>query len=237
MNKINFRSKSLYATISIFSILVIFLVLIVVYNSNSPEISALEKMPNYTEIKGKYNAEGLKYEKQPRMGNANAKVKIIEFADFKCPACKKWKEANWDSLKKEFLDTGKAEIYFVNYAFIDRDSILAASAGEAIAKQNNEKFWEYYEKLYDHQGDETEIWATPGFLLDFVKNNIDGIDYKLFEEDFKGHKYMLDVKEDYKTAGHYGINGTPQFMVNGKLLPDASYQGLSSAIENELSSK
>ncbi|MFD2881382.1 thioredoxin domain-containing protein [Paenibacillus rhizoplanae] len=23
------------------------------------------------------------------MGNANAKVKIIEFADFKCPACKK----------------------------------------------------------------------------------------------------------------------------------------------------
>ncbi|MFD1903481.1 thioredoxin domain-containing protein [Paenibacillus rhizoplanae] len=99
-------------------------------------------MPNYTEIKGKYNAEGLKYEKkQPRMGNANAKVKIIEFADFKCPACKKkWKEANWDSLKKEFLDTGKAEIYFINYAFIDRDSILAASAGEAIAKQNNEKF-------------------------------------------------------------------------------------------------
>ncbi|MEK3760945.1 hypothetical protein [Paenibacillus sp. FSL R7-0337] len=32
--------------------------------------------------------------------------------------------------------------------------------------KNNREFWEYYEKLYDHQGDETEIWATQGFLLD-----------------------------------------------------------------------
>ncbi|WP_052416782.1 thioredoxin domain-containing protein [Paenibacillus sp. FSL R5-0912] len=150
MNK--FRNKSLYFIISILSLLVIFLALLVVYNNNSPKISALEKMPNYTEIKGKYYVEGFKYEKQPHLGNTDAKVKVIEYADFKCPACKKWKEANRERLKKEFVDSGKAEIFFINYAFIDRDSILAASAGEAIAHQNNEIFWGFYEKMYVYVG-------------------------------------------------------------------------------------
>lgn len=234
MNKKKLQNKTLYSIISFLSIAVIFLVLLIIYNKDSPKISAFEEMPNYTEIKGKYIAEGLKYEKQPHLGKTDAKVKVIEFADFKCPACKKWKELNWSRLQKEFVETGKAEIFFINYPFIDRDSILAASAGETIAQQNNEKFWEFYEKLYDHQGDETQIWATQEFLLDFVKNNINGIDYSLFEQDFKEHTYMLDVKEDYKTAGHYGINGTPQFMVNGSLLPDSSYENLAAAIENQL---
>ncbi|GGG11042.1 hypothetical protein GCM10010912_64350 [Paenibacillus albidus] len=237
MNEKKSHSKTLYLIISILSVLVILLVVLVIYNKTSPEVSALKKMPNYTEIKGKYYTDGLKYEKQPHLGETDAKVKVIEFADFKCPACKKWKESNWERLKREFIDTGKIEMYFVNYAFIDRDSILAASAGEAIAKQNNEKFWEYYEKLFDHQGDETKIWATQEFLLDFVKDKIDGIDYNLFEKEFMENKYMLDVKEDYKTAGHYGINGTPQFMVNGALLPDSSFEGLASAIEKQLLSK
>lgn len=72
------------------------------------------------------------------------------------------------------------------------------------------------------------------FLLDLVKENMKDIDYDLFEKDLKSHTYMLDVKEDYKTAGHYGVNGTPQFMVNGELLPDSSYEGLANAINKQL---
>ncbi|MNV83906.1 hypothetical protein D3C71_1777430 [compost metagenome] len=45
---------------------------------------------------------------------------------------------------------------------------------------------------------------------------------------------MFDVKEDFKIAGSYGVNGTPKFMVNGTLLPDSSYEGLTAAIEAQL---
>ncbi|MDT3426125.1 protein-disulfide isomerase [Paenibacillus forsythiae] len=229
------RKNTKYIVLSLLILTVICVILLVVYNNNITKISAMEELPNYTEIKGNYDVKELKYEKQPHLGNRDAKVNVIEYADFKCPACKKWKDANWERFKNEFIDTGKVQLFFINYAFIDRDSILAASAGEAIAKQDNSKFWEYYEKLYDHQGDETKIWATQDFILDFVKSNINNIDYALFEKDLKEHKYMLDVKEDYKTAGHYGVNGTPQFMVNGVLLPDSSYEALATAIENQLS--
>ncbi|CAM4416924.1 thioredoxin domain-containing protein [Paenibacillus typhae] len=237
MTKREFRSRTSYYIITLLAISVILLLTVIIFNNNSSKISALEEMPNYTEIKGTYNVEGLKYEKQPHLGKSDAKVKIVEFADFKCPACKKWKELNWSKLKKEFIDTGKAELFFINYAFIDRDSILAASAGEAIANQSNSIFWDFYDKLYDQQGDETQIWATQDFLLKFVKENISGIDYSLFEKNFKAHEYMLDVKEDYKTAGHFGVNGTPQFMVNGELLLDSSYETLAEAIETQLAVK
>jgi protein-disulfide isomerase len=55
------------------------------------------------------------------------------------------------------------ELSFINYAFIDRDSIMAASAGEVIAAQNNDKCREFMSKFYEHQGDETQIWATSKF--------------------------------------------------------------------------
>lgn len=226
------RSGSAFV-ISVVMIAVLVIAASVFFLRPSAASSGLSGLPNYTEIRGEYDAEGLKYEKQPHLGSSTAKVKVIEFADFKCPSCKKWKETYFERFKQEFVDTGKAELFFMNFAFIDRDSIMAASAGEAIAAQDNELFWEFMSKLYDHQGDETKIWATPQFLLDFVKNNIGGIDYDRFAKDLQEHTYMLPVKEDFKTAGNYGVNGTPQFMVNGKLLKGGSYEELAAAIEAE----
>ena len=212
-------------------VVVILLAVIVFILSNKTDDTA--DLPNYTDVKGSIVVDGLKYEKQPHLGSPDAKVKVIEFADFKCPACKMWTEKYLDTFIKDYVDTGKVELFFMNFAFLDRDSYLAASAGEAIYKQSNEKFWEYLHKLYANQGDESEIWATQNFILKFVKNNIEGIDYAQFETDLKNHTYMFDVKEDFKIAGSYGVNGTPKFMVNGVLLQDSSYEGLAAAIDKQ----
>ncbi|KWX78449.1 disulfide bond formation protein DsbB [Paenibacillus riograndensis] len=212
-------------------VLLIGVLVFVTTRGTASETAELDDLPNYTDVKGTIVVDGLKYEKQPHLGSENAKVKVIEFADFKCPACKKWTEAYLDTFIKDYVDTGKVQLYFMNFAFLDRDSYLAASAGEAIYKQSNEKFWEYLHKLYKNQGDESKIWATQKFILNFVKKNIDGIDYAKFEQDLKNQTYMYDVKEDFKIAGSYGVNGTPKFMVDGVLLPDSSYEGLTAAIE------
>lgn len=197
--------------------------------------SQLKGLPNYTEIRGEINIKNIQYDKQPSLGDPKAPVKVIEFGDFKCPACKQWTETYFDQFKKEFIDTGKVQFYFMNYAFIDRDSIMAASAGEAIAQQSHEAFWVYYKRLYENQGDEREIWATPSFLETFVKNNVPGIDHKKFSQDMVHNDSLLEVKEDYKLGGSLGINGTPQFVINGKLLNSSSYEELSKAIRQALS--
>ncbi|WP_151736317.1 DsbA family protein ['Paenibacillus yunnanensis' Narsing Rao et al. 2020] len=228
------RSRLLPMLLGAAVILLLILLLYMLTATKNTAGADLEGLPNYTDVKGTFVVDGLKYEKQPMLGSPDAKVKVMEFADFKCPACKKWTEAYLDSFIRDYVDTGKVQLYFMNFAFIDRDSYLAASAGEAIYRQSNEKFWEYVHKLYEQQGDESKIWATQKFILNFVKENISGIDYEQFARDLQDHTYMYDVKEDFKIAGAFGVNGTPKFMVNGELLPDSSYEGLTAAIEKSL---
>ncbi|WP_438349407.1 DsbA family protein [Paenibacillus sp. FA6] len=227
------QTSSKYMIIIFAVVLVALLVLMAVLNK-SQNSSALEDLPNYTEIRGEMNLDQIDYSRQPHLGSGTTGIQVIEFADFKCPACMMWDGAYFEKLKEEFVDTDKIDLYFMNFAFIDRDSILAAAAGESIYQQNNDAFWQYKSLLFENQGIEKDIWATEKFLLQFVKDNITGIDYDQFKSDLKNHTHALDVKEDFKLAGSLGVNGTPKFMVNGRLLPSSSYEDLVAAIEAEI---
>ncbi|MFX3643517.1 MAG: DsbA family protein [Candidatus Pristimantibacillus sp.] len=187
---------------------------------------SLDTLPNYTLDKEKIVVDGFNYENQPVLGSPLAKVKVIEFADFKCPACRNWSSDHFQTLKRDYIDTGKVQFYFANYAFLDRDSYLAGIAGEAIYQQSNEKFWEFYELLYQNQGDPTTIWATPKFLVDLVEQNMEGIDMELFQKNLKNFDYLHQVKEDYKIGGYYGVNGTPTFFINDQIVRISSYEDL-----------
>ncbi|WP_237690858.1 DsbA family protein [Paenibacillus caui] len=219
-----------------FALVALFVVLFgaLVFMNRQERASELEGLPNYTDDKEKIVVNGFKYEEQPHLGDPAAKVKVIEFGDFKCPVCRKWTLQNFAKFKTEFVDTGKVEFFFMNYAFIDRDSYLAAVAGEAVYRQSNDKFWEFYEKMYEHQGKETEIWATPKYLIRFAKDNLSGIDQARYEKDVKEHTYLHQAKEDFKIGGYYGVNGTPTFVVNGKVLRTMAYEDIKAAIEQEL---
>lgn len=157
--------KSFGFAVSVIVISVLVLIVSVAFLTRSKAAGGLEGLPNYMEIRGDFDANGLKYEKQPHLGSSTAKAKVIEFADFKCPACKKWKETYFERFKQEFIDTGKAELFFTNFAFIDRDSIMAASAGEAVFAQDNNKFWDFMSKLYDQQGMRRRFGLHPSLCL------------------------------------------------------------------------
>lgn len=96
-------------------VVVILLAVIVFILSNKTDDTA--DLPNYTDVKGSIVVDGLKYEKQPHLGSPDAKVKVIEFADFKCPACKMWTEKYLDTFIKDYVDTGKVELFFMNLHF------------------------------------------------------------------------------------------------------------------------
>lgn len=195
---------------------------------------SLDTLPNYTLDREKIVVDGFNYENQPVLGSPQAKIKIIEFADFKCPACRNWSSDHFQTLKRDYMDTGKVQFYFANYAFLDRDSYLAGIAGEAIYQQSNEKFWEFYELLYQNQGDPTTIWATPKFLVDLVEQNMEGIDMELFQKNLKNFDYLHQVKEDYKIGGYYGVNGTPTFFINDQIVRTSSYEDLVRQIDTAL---
>ena len=98
----------------------------------------------------------------PALGDSSAKVTIVEFADFQCPFCEQWFKNVEGQIIKNYVDTGKAKFAFRNYAFLGQDSVTAAEGAYCANEQG--KFWQYHDYLYNHQGQENSGWISKANL-------------------------------------------------------------------------
>lgn len=99
----------------------------------------------------------------PVMGNQNAPVTIVEFADFQCPFCEKFFTDTEGQIINNYVKTGKAKFAFRNYSFLGADSNTLAEGAYCAQEQN--KFWQYHDFIYSHQGQENTGWASKTNLL------------------------------------------------------------------------
>lgn len=175
------------------------------------------------------------YEGQPRLGNSSAPVKIMEFADFKCPACKTFHHKVLPKLRKEFIDTGKVQMYFTNFQWMGDDSIFAGEIGESIYHQNNELFWKYYDVIYANQKDEHENWATPEYLFSLVEEKIPEVDVDRVLLDLDSSRYEKTVLDEVTLARKLKIEEVPALFINGKKIKNPlDYNEIRQVIEDEL---
>jgi protein-disulfide isomerase len=175
------------------------------------------------------------YDKQPALGAQSAPVKIVEFADFKCPACRQFEQVIIPQLKQDFVDNGTVQLYFINYPIIspDADSRTAAMAGEAVFHQNPAEFWKFYEAVYAHQGDEHVNWATADFLVQVARQSNVAVDYEKLKKDIDSNTFAQDVRQDEAIVGKLGVGGTPTIYINGIEVPvndTFNYEALKEAI-------
>jgi protein-disulfide isomerase len=176
------------------------------------------------------------YASQPTIGQANAPIKMVEFGDFKCPVCKTFAATVYPQLKKDFIDTGKVQMSFINFSFI-KGSTPAAIAAESVYHQNKEAFWPYYDAIYKNQQDELADWATSEFLSNLAKTEKLPVDYDLLKKDIDGKVYEKDVTSDNSIASRTKITGTPAIFANGFQIPfnvTMNYTELKAYLEKEL---
>ncbi|WP_019639862.1 DsbA family protein [Paenibacillus fonticola] len=187
-------------------------------------------------IQPKPKEEAFAYASLPVLGNPDAPVKIVEFGDYKCPACSNFNELIKPQIQSDYIEQGKVAFYFMNYPFLDRDSDTAALAAQAVYHQNKEAFWDYFDALYKNQGDENEEWATVDFLVELAEKESIAIDYDLLRKDIEERTYLKDVEEHRNKASELRVSGTPTLFINGKEFYGgySDYPGIQKAIENEL---
>ncbi|MGV3487328.1 MAG: thioredoxin domain-containing protein [Tuberibacillus sp.] len=179
----------------------------------------------------------LSYNGQPMMGDAHAPVKIAEFGDYKCIYCRQFEMEIFPKLKKDFIDTGKVQFYFMNYTIIAKDSVLAADAGEAIFAMYPDRFWDFHQLLYENQGPETEEWATNDFLLNIAKKAVPNLDENKFLSALQEGTYVNQIRTDANMGKAAGIEGTPTIFVNGNMLSSQDtfdYDSLKKAIQQAI---
>jgi len=84
----------------------------------------------------------------PMLGDQNAPVTIIEFADYYCPYCARFLWETEPQIIKDYVDKGLVRYEVRNLIVHGAPSLLAAVAGECAQRQN--KFWDFRKRLYDY---------------------------------------------------------------------------------------
>lgn len=145
-------------------------------------------------------------------GNKEAKVSLIEYSDFQCPACGSY----YPILKKVSEDLGE-QVRFAYRHFPlpqHKNAKLAATVAEAAGKQN--KFWEMHDLIFQNQSDWSE---EKNAAIIFAKYAQDlNLDLALFQTDIASDEIKAKIENDYKSGVKAGVNSTPTFFLNGKKL-------------------
>jgi len=172
----------------------------------------------------------------PVLGQASARVTIIEFGDYQCPICRLFWKETLPRIRKEYIDTGKAKLVFRDFPLAGHSmAVPAAMAAECAEDQG--RFWEYHDKVYREQ----DRRAREGEVAEFRVNDLKRwaadikLDPAVFDACLDSGKYKQEVAADYAAATGVGLGGTPVFFVNGRALfgahPFAVFQKV---IEEEL---
>ena len=152
------------------------------------------------------------------MGDPKAPVMIIEYADFQCPfRLRYWQETELQIINT-YVKTGKAYYEYRSVgAFIGPDSASAAEAAYCAGDQG--KFWEYHDLLYSNWTGENVGDFAPDKLRQFASAL--GLDSNQFDDCLNRGLHASQVQQDVTNATSDGVQATPTFLINGKMVKGA----------------
>jgi protein-disulfide isomerase len=160
----------------------------------------------------------------PAKGPATAKVNIVEFSDFQCPFCSKV-VPTLHQIEKEYPN--EVRVFFRNNPLdFHPDAPLAAQAAAAADQQG--KFWEMHDKLFANQ----QALKRPD--LERYAQEL-GLDVAKFKQALDSGAANVRVQQDLAVGRQIGVQGTPNFYINGRNLVGAQpFEAFKKVIDEEI---
>jgi protein-disulfide isomerase len=158
----------------------------------------------------------------PTRGSKAAPVSVVVFSDFECSYCR----AAVPELRK--LSAMHGENVSVSYRHypLDRHPAAFAAARASVCGQEQGKFWEMHDALFDA----AEINASE--IENAAKQA--GVDMTKFRACVAGDASRIAVLNDIEEAGRLGVTSTPTFIVNGNVIRGAAFAELEQAVAGAL---
>ena len=147
----------------------------------------------------------------PSMGPEDAKVTIIEFADFECPSCRKL-----DLVLRELLPRHpEVRLVFKHFPLTDIHpwAMTAAIASQCAFQQSPPAFWKMHDAIFDAQDviSPSNVWDK---MLDLA--NQQGLNADLYQACMINPETAAQVKESIDEGHTLTITATPTTFVNGR---------------------
>lgn len=165
------------------------------------------------------------------MGNPDAKVQIVEWGDYQCPGCGIFARAVVPKLISQYVEPGKVQFAFHDFAFLGKESTRAAEAAACAADQ--QAYWPYHDTLYANQHGEN-LNAFSDDRLKALAQTL-GLDSAAFNACLDSGEKAATVEASNTAAREAGINSTPTMLINGVKLDDwSNWESVAQAIDAAL---
>ena len=161
----------------------------------------------------------LELKQAPVLGSKDATVTIVEVGDYQCHMCKLWFEETRPQIIENYIETGKANLVFLDMPFLGSDSTPASEATYCADDQG--KYWEYHSMLFRYQEDEIDGgWANANRLQAIAFNL--GLDIEQFDKCMTTDDHYSRVNYNKQVAvTEFGAKSTPTFMIVNSLSGEA----------------
>lgn len=159
------------------------------------------------------------------LGNPDAKIVLMEYADLECPACKYF-DPILQQVMTDYGKSGEVAWVFRNFPIkeLHPKAPHEAEAAECVAELGgNQKYWNFINKIYD---------VTPAnngldpAQLPIIAAGV-GVDKDQFNTCLNSGKKTAIVQADYDSGVTAGVGGTPtSYLILNKALSASSVKDL-----------
>ena len=85
----------------------------------------------------------------PVLGKADAPITIVEYSDFECPFCGRFFTQTIPSLKRDYVDTGKARFAYKQFPLTSIHPKAQGAAEASLCAHEQGKFWEMHDRMFE----------------------------------------------------------------------------------------
>lgn len=152
-------------------------------------------------------------------GSPTAPLWIIEVSDFQCPYCRDFHAKTYPAVLKEYVQTGKARLAYVNFPIPSAHPNAVPAALSAMCAAAQDKFWPMHDKLFNEQ----DRWAPlsdPTPVLDSLASSV-GVNMQAFDACLSSKVMQPLVDADRDRAENRGVRATPTFLIGGQKIEGA----------------
>jgi protein-disulfide isomerase len=144
------------------------------------------------------------------LGSETATVTIVEVGDYQCEMCKLWFEKTRPLIIENYVETGKANLIFIDMPFLGKDSQHAAAA--TYCADDQDKYWDYHVKLYQLQQHVDDGWANMD-RLHAIAFSLD-LNMEEFSECMSSKQYFAKINDNkQKAVIDFNASSTPSFII------------------------
>lgn len=148
-------------------------------------------------------------------GRTSATVWLVVISDFQCPFCKKWHEETGPIIEREYVNTGKVRVAYLNLPISShRNAQPAHEVAMCAAEQG--AFWPVADALFATQ----DRWKSRAEPEPFF----DSLAVRLVADDARYRQCMASgvtrplIEADVARVSRLGVGSTPTFIIGQQMV-------------------